>query len=144
MQLDALAMSFKQLRGVMQRREFCKLTGGMLLLIPAGLFLVRCGGSGSDQSGNGPMDQPSVNGTKLIYTSNIVEGHAHTFAIEMGAIDMPPANGVSGPSGVTENHSHSVVVSSAQLSSIGTGQTVQVTSGTTEGHAHLFTFLKLA
>jgi hypothetical protein len=37
-----------------------------------------------------------------------------------------------------------VVVSSAQLSSISAGQTVEVTTGTADGHTHLFTFLKLA
>ena len=139
-----LATALKQLDGVMERRQFCKLVGGALVLIPAGLFLVRCGGSAGDQTANGPTNQPSQNGTKLIFTSSVVEGHSHTFGIEMAAIDTPPANGVNGPSSVVENHSHSVVVSSAQLSSISAGQTVQVTSGTADGHAHLFTFLRLA
>jgi hypothetical protein len=62
----------------------------------------------------------------------------------MAAIDMPPATGVNGPSSMVENHSHSVVVSSAQLSGIRAGQTVAVTTGTAAGHTHLFTFLKLA
>src|SRR5713226_2234379 len=128
----------------MQRRQFCRLAGGALFLIPAGLFLVRCGGGGSDQTSNGPMNQPSQNGTKLIYTSNVVADHSHTFGIEMAAIDMPPSNGVSGSSSVVESHSHSVVVSSAQLSGIKAGQTVVVTTWAAAGHAHLFTFLKLA
>ena len=128
----------------MQRRQFCRLAGGALVLIPAGLFLVRCGGGGSDQTANGPTNQPSQNGTKFVYTSNVVGDHSHTFGIEMAAIDMPPATGVNGPSSVVENHSHSVVVSSAQLSSISAGQTVEVTTGTADGHAHRFTFLKLA
>jgi len=144
MQRQAFAMSLKQFQGVMQRREFCKLAGGALLLIPAGLFLVRCGSNASDQSGNGPMNQPSVDGTNLIYTSSVVEGHAHTFGVEMAVIDMPSADGVSGPSSVVENHSHSVVISSAQLAGISAGQTVAVTTGTAEGHTHVFTFLKLA
>ena len=139
-----LPISLKQLEGVMQRRQFCKLAGGALVLIPAGLFLVRCGGGTSDQTGNGPTSQPTQNGTISIYTSNVVGGHSLTFGIEMAAIDMPPATGVNGPSSVVENHSHSVVVSSAQLSSIRVGQTVEVTTGTADGHTHLFTFLKLA
>ncbi len=125
----------------MQRREFFRLAGGTLILIPAGLFLVRCGG-GSD--GNGSPPRPQVNGTKLIYTSNIVGDHAHTFGIEMSAIDMPPASGVSGSSSVVESHSHTVVVSTAQLSNVRAGQTVEVATGTSDGHTHLFTFLKLA
>src|SRR5215469_8860851 len=125
-----LATALEQLDGVMERRQFCKLAAGALVLIPAGLFLVRCGGGGSDQTANGPTNQPSQNGTKLIFTSSVVEDHSHTFGIEMAAIDTPPANGVSGPSSVVENHSHGVVVSSAQLSNISAGQTVQVTSGT--------------
>ena len=144
MQRRELAISSKQLGGVMERRQFCRLSGGALLVIPAGLFLVRCGGGGSDQTANGPANQPSQNGTKIIYTSNVVGDHSHTFGIEMAAIDMPPANGVNGPSSVVENHSHSVVVSSAQLSSISAGQTVEVTTGAADGHTHVFTFLKLA
>ncbi len=137
-------ISLKQLEGVMQRRQFCKLAGGALVLIPAGLFLVRCGGGTSDQTGNGPTNQPTQNGTISIYTSNVVADHSHTFGIEMAAIDMPPSNGVSGSSSVVESHSHSVVVSSAQLSGIKAGQTVVVTTGAAAGHPHLFTFLKLA
>jgi len=144
MQRREWAMSLKQLGGVIARRQFCRLVGGALVAIPAGLFLVRCGGGSTDQTANGPTNQPSQNGTKLIFTSNVVGDHSHTFGIEMAAIDMPPANGVNGPSSVVENHSHSVVVSLAQLSSISAGQTVQVTTGTADGHAHLFTFLKLA
>lgn len=127
----------------MQRREFFRLAGGTLILIPAGLFLVRCGG-GSYSAGNGPPPQPQVNGTKLIYTSNIVGDHSHTFGIEMNAIDMPPASGVSGSSSVVESHLHTVVISAAQLSNIRAGQTVEVATGTSDGHTHLFTFLKLA
>src|SRR5262249_53842828 len=92
--------ALRQSGSVVPRREFCSLAGVTLLLIPAGLFLVRCGGSGGDATGNGPANQPSLNGTKLIYTSSIVGDHSHTFGIEMGAIDVPPANGVSGPSSV--------------------------------------------
>jgi hypothetical protein len=128
----------------MEMREFFKLAGGALILIPAGLFLVRCGGSGSDQSGGGQTIQPTLNGTKLIYSSSGVEGHWHTFGIEMSAIDRPPANGVSGPSSVTEDHSHNVIVSAAELSSISAGETVEVASGTADGHTHLFIFFKLA
>src|SRR5258708_19934514 len=112
----------------MQRRQFCRLAGGALVLIPAGLFLVRCGGGGSDQTANGPTNQPSQNGTKFIYTSNVVGDHSHTFGIEMAAIDMPPSTGVNGPSSVVETHSHMLVVSSAHLSSIIPAQTIAVTT----------------
>lgn len=125
----------------MQRREFLRLAGGTLILIPAGLFLVRCGGG---SYGNGAPPGPQVDGTKLVYTSNIVGDHSHTFGIEMNAIDMPPTSGVNGSSSVVESHSHTVVVSAAQLSNIRAGQTVEVASGTSDGHAHHFSFLKLA
>jgi hypothetical protein len=133
----------KTMASILERREFFRLVGGTLILIPAGLFLVRSAGGG-EQGQGGPINQPSLQGTKLIYTSSVAGGHTHTFGIEMAAIDRPPADGVSGPSGVAEGHSHNVIVSAAQLSSISAGQTVQVTSGRAGGHAHLFTFLKLA
>ena len=134
----------KAMVSLMERREFFRLAGGALILVPAGLFLVRCVSYASEQEQGGQTNQPRRDGTKLIYTSSVVGGHAHTFGIEMAAIDKPPADGVSGPSGVAEGHSHNVTVSAAQLSSIKSGQTVQVTSGRAGGHAHLFTFLKLA
>jgi len=127
----------------MERRKFFRLAGGTLILTPAGLFLVRWSSYAADQSQGGQTNQPRRDGTKLIYTSSVVGGHAHTFGIEMAAIAKPPADGISGPSGVAEGHSHNVIVSAAQLSSISAGQTVQVTSGRAGGHAHLFTFLKL-
>jgi hypothetical protein len=81
MQRCELTMSSKQLEGVMERRQFGKLAGGALILIPAGLFLVRCGGGVSDQTANRPTNQPSQNGTRLIYTSSVVGDHSHTFGI---------------------------------------------------------------
>ena len=126
----------------MQRREFFRLAGGTLLVIPAGLFLVRAGRAISQATN--PTNQPVRNGTKLIYTSSVVGAHAHTFGIEMAAIDAPPADGVSGQSSVAENHSHKLVVSAAQLLNVRAGQTVEVTSGPAGAHRHLFTFLKLA
>ena len=127
----------------MQRREFCRLAGGTLLLIPAGLFLVRRAAAASGAIGTGTTNQPIRDGSKLIYTSSVVGNHSHTFGIEMDAIDKPPTAGVSGSSSVVENHSHSVVVSSAQLSSIKAGQTLEVRTGSAGGHSHVFTFLKL-
>jgi hypothetical protein len=126
----------------MQRREFFRLAGGTLLAIPAGLFLVRAEPAISQTTN--PTNQPVRNGTKLIYTSSVVGAHAHTFGIEIAAIDAAPAEGVSGQSSVAENHSHKVVVSAAQLLNIRAGHTVEVTSGSAGAHRHLFTFLKLA
>src|SRR5260370_32925434 len=133
-------ISLKQLEGVMQRRQFCKLAGGALVLIPAGLFLVRCGGGTSDQTGNGPTNQPTQNGTISIYTSNVVADHSHTFGIEMAAIDMPPSNGVSGSSSVVGTHSHSGVLSSGPLSGITSRQPVAAPTGAAAGPPHLSPF----
>src|SRR5262249_43954860 len=70
----------------MERREFFRLAGGTLVLIPAGLFLVRCVSYASEQGQGGQTNQPRRDGEKLIYTSSVVVGHVLTFAIRIASM----------------------------------------------------------
>jgi hypothetical protein len=132
------------------RRAFAE----TLLVLPVGLFLLRCGSSdassqsdgtgGTPSSGaNPPSAAPVANGSQVTYTSSDSGGHSHTYSIDVSAFTAPPAAGLSGETSNDEGHTHTVAVSAAQLSQIGAGQSIQVTTGSTSGHTHVFTFVKL-
>ncbi len=126
----------------MERKQFL----GMLLVLPVGIFLVHCSSSNNSSSGgaDAPAAPPTQSGGMDVYTSSTVQAHSHTFSFDDGSISAPPADGVSGDSSVVQGHSHTVAISMAQLQQISSGSSVQVTSGDTGGHTHVFTFVKIA
>jgi len=81
--------------------------------------------------------------TQVVYTTNVVGDHSHTFGIEATAFASPPAAGVSGSTTSAEGHMHSVTVAMADLQNVQAGQTIKITTGTGGGHTHVFTFVKL-
>ena len=174
------------------RRAFAE----SLILLPFGLFLVRCsnnnkagaapdagtGGAGTGGAGTGgasatggagtggatatggasatggatgsggstgvlqnpPAAPPQASGGQIIYSSSMTSAHFHTFALDQTALTSPPAGGVSGDTSLVAQHVHTVTVTSDQLSAVGAGQTIQVMSGLSAGHTHVFTFTKIA
>jgi hypothetical protein len=123
-----------------------------LLILPVGVFLVRCSSSGTGYSStsgtpatsDAPAAPPSKSGTQDVYSSSNVQSHFHTFALDDAALTAPPAAGVSGDSGTAQSHTHSVTISSDQLQQVATGQSVMVTTSSTGGHTHVFTFVKVS
>lgn len=133
----------------MNRRDFVE----RLLVLPAGVFLLRCssntsgsGGYGGTPSGssNAPGAAPTVNGNQAVYTSSNVAAHTHTFGINLTDFTTPPANGVSGETSDNAQHTHTVSVSAADLASVETGQSVMITTSNVAGHTHVFTFVKVS
>jgi hypothetical protein len=115
---------------------------GSLLVLPAGIFLVRCGSSDSP-SGTTPAAAPTSNATQTTYTSSISGGHSHTFVIDNVNFTTPPAAGLSGTTSTDSGHAHDVSITMAQLTSVGAGQSVDVTTSSSGGHTHVFTFKKV-
>ena len=112
-------------------------------MLPVGLWLVEaCYGSGGTPAGNDPAAPPTVSGSNAIYTSSIDGDHSHTFTIALSAFTSPADT--SGDTATTEGHSHTVAISAAQLQDVEVGQTIQVTTGTSEAHTHVLTFVKVA
>ncbi len=142
----------------MDRKHFL----GTLLALPVGIFLVNCsssddssstpagsagstasaGSSGADP--NAPAAAPTQSNGMDVYTSSTVSQHSHTFTLDDTAITTPPSAGVSGDSSDVGMHTHTVAISMDQLTQVGMGQSVQVTSGVAGGHTHVFTFVKIA
>jgi len=142
------------------RREMLEtLTRGTLIATPVGLFLVSCGSSSSD-NGNGapsagapgagasgadaPAAPPQKSGTQVVYTSSMVESHFHTFGVETPEFVMPDAAGVSGATSSAASHTHDVSISMAQLQSVGSGESVKVTTSSVAGHSHVLTFVNVS
>jgi len=136
----------------MKRRDFVE----TLLVLPVGVFLVECGSnsysgsngyggsSGGSSGSNAPAAPPAVSGSQAVYASSEVLAHHHTFGIELGYFTNPPSSGLSGETSEEGQHHHSVSVSMADLQSVETGNSVTVTTGTTAGHSHVFTFTKVS
>jgi hypothetical protein len=131
-----------------------KLFLGSLLVLPAGIFLVRCsrastspGGTGASGAGGGvsttATPDPVRAGTVVTYASSTTGKHIHTFTLDDSDIDSPPSAGVSRMSSTNSMHSHSVDITADQLAFVADGGTVEVTSGVAGTHTHVFTFLRI-
>jgi hypothetical protein len=156
--------SLNPLRRHMDRKQFL----GTLFVLPAGIFLVHCssdstssggaggtatssagaGGTSTSGAGGGASTAPGADpvraGTMVTYTSSTAGKHIHTFTLDDSDIASPPSAGISGMSSTDSMHSHSVDISADQLAMVAAGGTVEVTSGVTGMHTHVFTFLKIA
>jgi hypothetical protein len=126
----------------MNRRNFLRAGGGALLVLPFGTFLVQACYGTDTSDGDVPAGPPAVSGSNAVYTSNIDGGHSHTFSISLSAFTAPAAT--QGQTSVDDGHAHSVAIAAADLQSVQTGQTVKVTTGTSESHTHVLTIVKVA
>lgn len=124
------------------RREMMGTLAGTLVALPAGPFLVSCS-ENEMPNGDNPAAAPTKNGTQIVYTSNTVDEHSHTFGLETSAIAMPTA-AVSGATSSDSGHTHAVTISTEQLQSVGSGESVKVTTTSASGHTHVFTFVNVS
>jgi hypothetical protein len=125
----------------MDRRHFLVSGSKLLLVLPIGSFLLQAC-YGTTATDGEPAAPPSVSGSNAVYTSSINGDHAHTFAIAL-ALFATPAD-VRGDTSVDEGHAHSIAISAADLAEVQLGQTVTVTTGTSESHTHVLSIVKLA
>ena len=143
----------------MDRKQFL----GTLFALPVGIFLVHCssdsspsssstggtGGGAAASAGSGASDPnapaaaPTQSAGMDVYTSSTNSSHHHTFTLDDMSITSPPAAGVSGDSSTDGGHSHTVAISADQLTSVGMGESVEITSGVASSHTHVFTFVKI-
>jgi hypothetical protein len=121
----------------MNRRGFVRTTGGALLALP---LLQACYGM-SAPDGNGPAAPPITSGANAEYTSNIDDGHSHTFDIALATFSAPVD--IQGQTSVDEGHSHAASISAADVQQVESGQTVTVTTATSDGHTHVLTLVKV-
>jgi hypothetical protein len=130
----------------MDRRGFFRRTGGALLVLPFGSFLVQaCYGYGSGGGGNAASDvpaaAPSISGSNVVYTSNVDGDHSHMYAIAASSFTAP--TDLAGQTSVAEAHSHSIAITADDLQNVEAGQSIVVMTGTSEDHTHVFTFIKV-
>jgi hypothetical protein len=126
----------------MDRKQFL----GTLVALPVGIFLVHCSSSSNTSSGsdsNAPAAPPTQSAGMDVYTSSNNDAHFHTFSLDDSAITAPPADGVSGDTSNNSDHTHSVQISTDQLTQVSMGSSVEVTTSLVSGHTHVFTFVKI-
>jgi hypothetical protein len=130
----------------MNRRDFVE----RLLVLPFGVFLLRCSSSsttgyaGPATNRDPPGAPPTVSGSRVVYTSSNVDEHTHTFAIDLEDFANPPDDGVSGETSEDAQHTHTLSLSSLNLTSVQNGGTLKVTTSSDAGHTHVFTFVRAA
>ncbi|HEY5950976.1 MAG TPA: hypothetical protein VIV40_36035 [Kofleriaceae bacterium] len=117
----------------------------MTLALPIGSLLLQgCEDETGTPNGDAPDAPPARVGTTIVYTSNVVGDHSHTFAIEASSFTSPPTAGLAASTSSDDGHVHTVEVAMADLQDVAAGQTVKITTGAAGGHTHVLTFVKLA
>jgi hypothetical protein len=129
----------------------------MLVVLPFGTFLVQCSnndGAGVTSSTNPnnpapggdttpPDAPPRIEGDNIVYTSNQVNAHSHSFSIPSASFTSPAPAGISGATTSAQLHSHLVTVTQQTLASTAAGQSVKVETSNVAGHTHTFTFVRV-
>ncbi len=113
----------------MTRKKFCgaALSGMMLLLIQS------CGGGGSAYTS--PATPAAAGGTPTAGCSDtIAANHGHVLSVALADLDSPTdmTYDIQG----TADHTHTVVLTVAQLRALKTGASITTTSSTTLAHMH--------
>jgi len=129
---------------ITNRRRFLRTTGKAVLLLPLGSFILQaCYGYGSGSTNDTPAEPPTTSGSgsTVLYTSSVDDGHSHMYTIALAAFGAGME--LDGETTVSDDHAHSVAISVADLQNAAAGQTVMVTTGTTEDHTHVFTLVKV-
>jgi hypothetical protein len=124
----------------MHRRDMLE----TLLVLPAGIFLVRCSSSSNNFTPPAPAANPTVSGSQALYTSSVAQNHFHTFGIPLTDFINAPSGGLSGDTSTEASHTHHVSISMSEFASMQTGSSVAITTSNVSGHTHVFTFVKLS
>jgi hypothetical protein len=131
----------------MDRREFLKDAAQLLLVLPFGTFLVHCKGdekSGPTEPDDTPPDAPPRSaGSNVVYTANLVQGHAHSFTVPKAGFENAPAGGLIGLTTEAGGHQHRLTIEQEALRRAGQGDIVKVETDPTEEHTHMFTIVKV-
>lgn len=139
----------------MDRREFLIRGTRALLLLPLGTFLVACG-SGDDGTtsytppteptppdSTPPDAPPELQGDNVVYTSSVTDAHSHSFSIPIAALASPPEAGLSGNTTSSLAHTHTLLLTEADLRAAAVGQSVKKVTSSDLGHTHTFTIVKV-
>jgi hypothetical protein len=133
------------------RERMMKMHNGKIIFIIAclligGFFIVAGCNNSSSSSNSSPDILPSPAQQPYIYTytSSDADNHNHTARVYSTALSAPDANGWSDTSSTVLNHTHTMSLTQAQLTSMNAGQSVTVTSSTatnpTTGNSHYHTW----
>lgn len=123
----------------MNRRRFIIQAGKAFPIVAGAVYVVGCDSNDPDNSDSG--NNNGNNGgqpTTLRVVSTVDAGHSHSAEVPLS--DFNSASNKSYQTSNSGGHVHSVTLSVAQLTTIGGGGIVTVTSTDSGGHTHGFTF----
>ena len=114
----------------MTRKKFCSSVASATVL----LLIQACGGGGSGYSGSTPTSSPPPTSGGGSCSDTIAANHGHVLSV--AAADLDSATDMSYDIQGTADHTHTVVLTVAQLRTLKTGASVNTTSSTTLSHMH--------
>jgi hypothetical protein len=117
----------------MNRRGFIRV-GSVVIFFPMVEGVVACGVS--------PSPKKTNERTSLTFTSTNVSGHTHTTTLDLSTIETPPSGGADRETSSSDGHTHHVVLTQADLTSINSGGTVTKETTLVSSHTHSFSFKK--
>jgi hypothetical protein len=112
----------------MRRAEFLKVLGAGTLAALAGSALSACKNSTT----------PSDPTASKVFTSQATQGHNHTITIAKTEVESPPTGGISRETSAN-GHTHTFTMTAAELATVRGRTPVDVVTGNTSGHNHIFT-----
>jgi hypothetical protein len=115
----------------MTRKKFCSSVASATVL----LLIQACGGGGSGYSGSAPTSSPPPTSSGGGGCSDTIAGN-HGHVLSVAAADLDSATDMSYDIQGTADHTHTVVLTVAQLRTLKTGASVNTTSSTTLSHMH--------
>ena len=135
----------------MDRREFLS-SAATLLVLPLGTFLVHCGSNdnGTTVSSNPnnpatdttpPDAPPQLAGSNVVYTTSKVNLHSHSFTVPDVQFTVP--TGLTGNTTAAQAHTHTITITSDDLTRAENGETVKIPTSTEVGHNHVLTLVKV-
>lgn len=117
----------------MDRKEFIKKAGALFISIPV-ITTLSCSSDDSDPAPSGGNNQGNcTNGTNSAISSN----HGHSLTVSTADVQsgVERTYTIQGTSG----HNHDVTITAANFTTLSSGQTIQVTSTSGNGHTHAVT-----
>ena len=130
---------------MLTRRQLLVRGTTLLALVPVVPAVLQACSTSPSRSPDDPGN--SCAGTDPLSTVN--EGHTHSVCVPTSDMNSPPSAGATYTSSNDGNHTHTITLTAAQLSSIASGHSVTVTSSsdldptTQVAHTHDWTITKM-
>jgi hypothetical protein len=124
---------------MLTRRQLLTRGTTMLLLVP---IINACSSNNSSTTADAASGSGACAG--IDSTSTVNDDHSHAVCVPTTDLTSPPTAGVTYTSTNVGNHTHTIMLTQAQLQMIESGSSVgPITSSSSDGHTHDWTITKM-